>query len=134
MNSTRRNNLGPEQFDAAVARLPRWLLALAVIGAVVAAALRGVTGAGGFLIGAIAAWFNLRIVESAVNRLARQTLENPAKKRRSGVLLKFAGLLFGAFVIIRYSGFNMVAALFGFLVCPAAVLVEIVYELLNYDA
>jgi hypothetical protein len=126
--------LRPEQFDGAVARLPRWLLGLAVAGTVVAGSFRGLSAAGGFLIGAIAAWFNLRLVERAVHRIARQAIENPAKKRRSGVMLKFAGLILGAFVIIRYSGFSMVAALLGFLVCPAAVLLEMVYELVNYDS
>ncbi len=124
----------PEQFDAAVARLPRWLLSLAVVGTVVAGSFRGINAAGGFMVGAIAAWFNLRLVEKAVNRLAREAVQNPGKRRRVGVLIRFAGLVLGAFVIIKYSGFSMVAALFGFLVCPGAVIVEIVYELVNYDS
>ena len=37
------------------------------------------------------------------------------------------------FVIIKYSGFSMAAAFFGFLVCPAAVVLEIVYELVTYE-
>jgi len=37
-----------------------------------------------------------------------------------------------AFVILRFTGFNLMAALLGFLVCPAAALVEIVYELFTY--
>lgn len=124
----------PAQFEAAIARLPRWLLALAIIGTIIAGSFKGLTAAGGFLVGAIAAWFNLRLVERAVDRLARDAVKDPAKKRRAGVLLKFAGLLLGAFVIIRYSGFSMGAALLGFFVCPAAVVLEMIYELVNYDS
>jgi hypothetical protein len=126
--------LEPGKFEAAIARLPRWLLGLAVVGTIIAASVRGLSAAGGFLIGALAAWFNLRLVERTVDRIARDAAGNPGKKRRAGVLLKFGALLLGAFVIIRYSGFSMAAALTGFFVCPAAVIVEIVYELMNYDA
>ena len=124
----------PEQFEAAIARLPRWLLALAILGTAVAGSFKGLSAAGGFLVGAIAAWFNLRLVERFVDRLAREAARNPGKRRRAGVLVKLTGLLLAAFVIIRYSGFSMVAALLGFFVCPAAVILEIVYELVNYDA
>ncbi len=37
-----------------------------------------------------------------------------------------------AFVILRFTGFNLTAALLGFLVCPAAALMEMVYELITY--
>ncbi len=124
----------PEQFEAAIARLPRWLLALAILGTAVAGSFKGLSAAGGFLVGAIAAWFNLRLVERFVDRLAREAARNPGKRRRAGVLVKLTGLLLAAFVIIRYSGFSMGAALLGFFVCPAAVVLEIVYELLTYDS
>ena len=42
-------------------------------------------------------------------------------------------LVLGAFVILRISGFSVLAVLCGFLVCPAAVILEIVYELLKYE-
>jgi hypothetical protein len=124
----------PEQFEAALARLPRWLLALAILGTAVAGSFKGLSAAGGFLVGAIAAWFNLRLIERSVDRFLRLAAANPARRPRAGVFLKFAGLLLAAFVIIRYSGFSMGAALTGFMVCPAAVVLEIVYELMNYDA
>lgn len=124
----------PEKFEAAIARLSQWLLGLAVAGAMIAGSFFGLPAAGGFLIGALAAWFNLKLIERAVDRLARQVMENPAKKRRAGVLLKFGALVLAAFVMISYSGFSMVAALLGFLVCPAAVILEMLYELVNHDA
>src|SRR6266700_3610283 len=58
-------------FENAIARLPRWILFLASAGTAIAGGFFGFASAGGFLAGAIAAYLNLRIVERAVNRLAR---------------------------------------------------------------
>jgi hypothetical protein len=130
-------------FERAIARLPRWILLLALAGAATAAALSGIPAAGGFLAGSLAAYVNLRMIERAVNRVARTAGETapgpgapkPAAGGRTGVwlLIRFSALVLGAFVILRYSGFSMVAAFCGFLVCPAAVIVEIIFELVTYD-
>jgi hypothetical protein len=121
----------PEQFESAIARIPRWLLALAALGTVISASFWGLTHAGGFLFGSLAAYLNFRLVERAVNRLAVNV--QAGEKRRPSVLIPFAALVLGAFVIIKYSGFSMAAAFIGFLVCPAAVVLEIVYELVTYE-
>jgi hypothetical protein len=125
--------LRPDEFEAAIARLPRWILGLAAIGTAIAGPFLGLAYAGGFLLGAIGAYFNFRLVERAVNRVARDAVGGDAKKRSNLLLIQFAGLVLGAFVIIRYSGFNLPAAFVGFLVCPAAVVLEIVYELVTYE-
>ena len=54
------------------------------------------------------------------------------KSVRILVLAALILVVLGAFVILKYSGFNLVAAFFGFLVCPAAAIAELVYELLTY--
>ncbi len=123
----------PEEFEAAIARLPRWILGLSAAGAAAAGPFFGLEAAGGFLLGAIGAYFNFRLIERAVNRVARDATGGAGRKRGNWLLVQFAGLVLGAFVIIRYSGFNLTAAFTGFLVCPVAVILEIVYELLNYD-
>ena len=130
----------PDQnrLDSAVARLPRWILALAVVGTVSAAGFYGIRTAGGFLLGAIAAWVNLGMIERAVNRighLAAAGDTRSVKPRRKGFLLfiQFTGLILAAFVILSYSGFRAITVICGFLVCPAAVLLEIVYELVTYE-
>jgi hypothetical protein len=120
-----------EQFEAAIARLPRLILALSLIGTLGLGSICGIAQAGGFLLGALAAYFNFRLIERAVNRIA--AAPQPARQRGVGLLIQFAGLVLGGFVIIKYSGFSMAAAFFGFLVCPAAVVLEIVYELVTYE-
>ena len=121
-------------FENAIARLPRWILLLAAIGTAIAGSFFGLAAAGGFLAGSIAAWLNLRIVERTVDRVARLAgTAKPGGGTGTWLLIQFTGLILGAFVILRYSGFSMAAAFCGFLVCPAAVVLEIVYELVTYE-
>lgn len=125
----------PDLFTQAIARLPRWILLLAVVGTAGAGFYGGAPVGGGFLLGAVAAFFNFRLIERSVNRLSRLASAEPeraAKARGTGVFIQFAGLLTGSVVILNYSGFSMAAAFFGFLVCPAAVVLEILYELIKY--
>jgi hypothetical protein len=127
--------VNPADFDKAIARLPAWIVALAIPGTVVAGFWCGIACAGGFLVGALAAYLNFRVIERAANRIARLAKEGSAGTgRRTGVslLIQFGIFVLGAFVILRFSGFNIAAAFCGFLVCPAAALLEIVYELFKY--
>ena len=127
--------MNPADFDKALARLPNWMAVLGVIGTAVTLRYYGISGAVGFLIGAAAAWLNLRLIERGVDKIVRLVAANPDKPRgRSGVWIFVQFALFGAlaFVILRFTGFNLMAALLGFLVCPAAAILEIVYELITY--
>ncbi len=126
-------------FDKGIARIPPLILVLAVAGTGVAGWFGGLRYAAAFFVGAGAAWFNFRLLERFVNRLgelAAEAAKTPSAKpvKASGVrvFIQFALFVLGAFVILRISGFNVLAALYGFLVCPAAVMVEILYELITY--
>jgi hypothetical protein len=125
----------PFDFDKGIARIPPLIVVLGLAGAGVAGRMGGFLYAGSFLAGAIAAYVNFRVIERFVNRLGELALAGPSKPPRvRGVRLFIQFILFvlGAFVILRLSGFNVIAALCGFLVCPAAVILEILYELLTY--
>ena len=122
--------------DRAIARIPRWIVALGLLGTLFAGRTRGASYAGAFLVGAAAAWLNFRLIERAVDRLGRLASAPSARPSGKGtgvwMFIQFAVVVLGAFVILKYSGFNLAAAFFGFLVCPAAAIAEIVYELLTY--
>jgi hypothetical protein len=122
-------------YDIAVQRVPRWIVILGLVGTGVAGRMGGGLYAGSFLLGAAGAWINYKLIERAVNRLGELARTNgPKRTRMPGMrmFIRFAFFVLGAFVILRVSGLNLVAALCGLLVCPAAVLVEIFYELLTY--
>ena len=123
-------------YERALARLPKWMLVLGIIGTGVAARRVGISGAAGFLLGAGAAWFNLKLLERAVDGMLRKMAAEPGKVgTASGVRIFVQFVVFAtiAFVILRFTGFNLMAALLGFLVCPVAVLAEIVYELFSVN-
>jgi hypothetical protein len=122
-------------YERALARLPQWMMLLGVVGTGVAVRYAGISGAAGFLIGVVAAWLNLRLIERGVNRIVRLVSAAPGKVRTGSgirIFIQFAVLGGLALVILRFTGFNLVAALLGFLVCPAAALMEMVYELITY--
>jgi ATP synthase I subunit len=126
------------QSEAGIARLPRWMLGLAVAGTLAVTTVWGLRAGGGFLLGSLGAWVNLRLLVRAVDRIGRLALNGNTKQVRPGqsgvwVFIQLMALVLGAFVILRLSGFNKIAVLCGFLVCPAAVILEILYELLKYD-
>jgi hypothetical protein len=122
-------------FDKGIARIPPLIGVLGLIGSGVAWRMGGIAWASAFLMGAAAAYFNFRLLERFVNRLGKLVAAEPAKPRKAAgavLFLQFALFVLGAFVILRLSGFNVAAALCGFLVCPAAVMLEILYELFTY--
>ena len=119
--------------DRALQRVPLLIAVLGLIGSAVAGRYAGLSGAVAFLIGAIAAFFNFRLIERFVARLVGTMSENPAKRPKFAglrLVLQLALFLGGAFVILRFTGFSIVVALYGFLVCPAAVMIEAIYYLL----
>jgi hypothetical protein len=122
-------------YDVAIARVPRWIVILGLFGTGIAGRIGGTPYAGSFFVGSIAAWINYKLIERAVNKLGELAkASGPKRPGLTGVrmFIRFAFFVLGAFVILRVSGLNIVVALCGLLVCPAAVLVEIFYELLTY--
>ena len=121
--------------DRGLARVPKVIAVLGLVGTGVAGRIGGMPYAGAFLVGAAAAYLNFRLLERFVNRLLGGLVAEPARTPRAPgfrLFLQFALLVLGASVILRLSGFNLVVALVGFLVCPAAVMVEMLYQLFSY--
>jgi hypothetical protein len=121
--------------DQAIARVPKWMIGLGAVGSCVAGRLGGVLYAGSFLAGSAAAWLNFRLIERFVNGLGSTAVagrKRPLTRTRLWMFIRFLFIALGAFVILRFSKINIVVALCGFLVCPAAVILEILYELLTY--
>jgi hypothetical protein len=123
-----------------IARIPRLIAILGVVGTGVAGLFGGFGYAGAFFIGAGAAYFNFKLVERVVTGLTQRVAESAkagggqaAKAPKMfgiRMAIQFGLFVLGTFVILRLTGFNVVLALMGFFVCPAAVILEILYELI----
>jgi hypothetical protein len=126
-----------KDYDRAIGRIPSWMALITLIGTPLTFRKAGVGAMSGFLLGAAAAWLNLRLIVRAVNRIVRLSSARPDQvKTKTGfrVFAEFALFATLAFVILRFTGFSLKAAMLGFLVCPAAAIAEIVYGLFTYDS
>ena len=122
-----------------IRRIPTLIVILGAVGTGVSGLFGGFRYAGAFFIGAGAAYFNFRLVERVVTGLTQRVAESAmAGAEQSAKAPKMVGIrmaiqfgvfVLGTFVILRLTGFNVVLALMGFFVCPAAVVLEILYEL-----
>jgi hypothetical protein len=116
-----------EQFlERAVARIWKAMLVFAAAGAIVAFAWRGFAWGAGFALGSAISWLNFRWLKQLVDALGSQH----AKPRHAVKLgLRYLLLGGGAYVILKYSLISLPAACAGLFVSVAAVIVEILREL-----
>jgi len=114
-------------FAGAVTRIERFMLFVAVAGAVVAYVRGGAPAAAGFLAGAAGSYLNFRWIRQMVAGFGAAT----KIRKRHAVLFGLRYLIFGAiaYVIVKIFQINAVAALVGFLTVVCAVIIEILYEL-----
>jgi hypothetical protein len=117
-------------YDNAVRRIFRGMLWLACIGALATLGLRGWLSALAFLLGAAASCLNFSWLHQAVDALAPGA---PPPRKRLAVFLMLRYVLLGGagYVIVRVFGMNVYAAVTGLFVPVAAVLGEVIYELVH---
>jgi hypothetical protein len=116
----------PAFYDRAIRRISRLTLVLGLIGTAATASVRGIRDGLAFLIGASLSYASFWGWQQLANAIT------PGRKPRSSRffvfrMLALAGL---AYVIIRFLGLNVAVAVAGLLVSTAAVLLEIIYELI----
>ncbi len=120
--------MDPDQqfLERAVGRMRKTMVAIALGGITVAFAWRGFAWAAGFALGAVVSWLNFRWLKQLV-----YTLGSDRARPRTAVKLGFRYVLLGggAYVILKYSSVSQPAALAGLFVSVAAVIVEILFEL-----
>jgi hypothetical protein len=118
------------ELDAAqaMARIRKLIGALGLGGAVAAFAWRGWPAGGGFALGAVVSWLNFRWLHQMVD-----SLDGKGVRKHLALIAGLRYLLLGggAYVILRFSKINRLAALSGLFVTAAAVIVEIIFELRN---
>ena len=116
--------------DVAIRRMDRIGWVLAAAGTAVTFAGRGVSSGCGFLCGALISLLNFRWWKTVVGRLG-----DPGRGpglRGSAAILGLRYLLIGGaiYVIVKYLEVNLTAILAGLFVSVAAVVIELLYELI----
>jgi hypothetical protein len=116
-----------EQFlDRAVGRIWKAMFLFAAAGAIAAFLWRGLAWGAGFALGSVVSWLNFRWLKQLVYTLG----SDRARPRMAVKLgLRYVLLGSGAYVILKYSLVSQPAALAGLFVSVAAVIVELLFEL-----
>jgi hypothetical protein len=115
-----------EFYDRVVRRIGWIILALGLTGAIGAGVWKGAASGLAFLIGAAISYASFRGWRRVVDALG----PNPKKPNPALYVLRLGAVLAGAWVIIKFLGLNLAAAALGLLVSGAAVILEIIYELI----
>lgn len=116
-------------FDRAIERIRRAMLWLSVAGTLAAFGWKGWAWALGFLAGAAVSLLNFRWLHQLVAALG-EGAPRPRKRLILFLSLRYLLLGLGGYVIVKISGLNLAAGLIGLLVAAAAVIFEIIYELI----
>ena len=125
--------MDPDQafLDRVLARVHFLIAFLTLAGTIAAVIYGGWKSAGGFLLGAAASWINFRWLKQMVNSLG-EAAAGKRPKARGAVFMGLRYLLFAAagYVILNYSKLSLVAGLIGLFVPAAAIILEILFELI----
>jgi hypothetical protein len=125
--------MDPDQlfYGRALARIQFLMVLLGGAGMVVAAVYGGWRWAAGYLLGAIASYVNFRWLKQIVSALSdAATSKSPGTRVAVIFGLRYLLLGIGAYAILNFSTLSLAAAFFGLFVCVAAVILEILYELM----
>lgn len=119
-----------EHYARALGRMMRAIAVLALAGTVVALAAGGWRWAGGFLAGTLASYLNFRWLKQIAESLGASSDARPRARGAVFFGLRYLILAAGGYVIVNFSALNITAALAGLFVAVAAVIFEILFELL----
>jgi hypothetical protein len=117
--------------DRALGRIARFMLALAAIGTAAVWFHGGWRWSSGFLIGALVSYLSFRGFERVANSLGPNAAAKPPRARVAILMgVRYLLLAAGGYAIVRFSTLSLKAALLGLFLSAAAVMLEILYELI----
>ncbi len=125
--------MDPEQLfiGRALSRIQFLIVFLSGTGALVTAIFGGWRWALGFILGAAAGYLNFRWLKKLVDSLGVAMRSKPPRARVAVLLgLRYLLLAAGGYVILNFSALSLAAALIGLFVPAAAVVLEILFELI----
>lgn len=118
----------PNDHPALIRRLRLFILAAALAGAIAAQFYGGWHWSAGFILGALASYYNFQNLSHIVNALGTSQ-STGGMGAAAWILSHFIVLTLGAFVILKFTQISVNAAFVGLFVSVAAVIVEAIFEL-----
>src|SRR5580698_9111968 len=97
--------------ERAIARIPKWMIGLGLVGTGLAGRLGGTPYAASFLVGAAGAMLNFWMIERFVDRLGKVALaggRTPVGRTSLRLFIRLLLIGLGAFVILRFTRINIV--------------------------
>ncbi|HXI44264.1 MAG TPA: ATP synthase subunit I [Bryobacteraceae bacterium] len=125
--------MDPEQLfvGRAIRRIQLMIVFLSAAGALVTIVYGGWRWGFGFILGAAAGYLNFRWLKKLVDSLGEAAHGKPPRARVAIFLgLRYLLLAAGGYVILNFSTLSLAAALIGLFVPAAAVVLEILFELI----
>lgn len=116
-----------------IRRMYTLMIVIAAAGVLIGFAWRGLPVAAGYALGSLGSLISFRIFHRIAERVGA-TGANEAPRKRLAVAIGLRYLIFGvaAYVIVKYFEVSLIAVFVGLLVSAAAVILEILYELISY--
>jgi hypothetical protein len=118
-------------YEEAVRRIRRMMAALVVGGVAAGAGFRGWQAGLSFALGAAISWVSFNWLHAAVDALDPNRPHARRRRVFAFVWLRYILLGGGGYAIVKIFGVNGIAALIGLFVPAAAVVAEIIYELVH---
>jgi len=124
--------MDPEQahYETALRRIMRGMVALGAAGCLVFLILRGWRWAVAYLLGAAASYLNFRWLKRVADGLGGALTARLSPKFAILIGLRYLLLGAGAYVIVNFTSLGLPAALIGLFVPAAAIMQEIIFELI----
>jgi hypothetical protein len=117
--------------DRAAERISRLTLGLIGCGAAIYFGIEGWRSGCGFLLGGLGSYLSFRMLKRTVDSLGRSAAEKPPRASVAVFLgLRYFLLGLGGYAIVRFSEIRLTAALVGLFAPAAAVILEILIELM----
>ncbi len=115
-------------YERVVQRITRITLALIAAGSVVAFAWGGWEWAVGFALGGTVSWISFRWLKQVVGSLGA---DRPQPNLPQKAVLRYLLIGIAAYILVKYTVVNLRAAVAGLLISSAAVIIEIVIQLIQ---
>ena len=120
----------PDFYDRALARILKMTMALGLAGTLAVLLLRSLNDASGFLIGASISLLNFRWWKNLANSLGDPAGDRPLRANAFFLSVRYVVVGVAIYAIVKFLGITLAAVLAGLFVSVAAILLEILYELI----